>query len=265
MNTQPLTDEQLPSTVFAPHAWQGVSSKYAYVNTGDVVHALAEVGLRPYLAKVSRTRIESKRGYTKHMLRFRQDNAVALPGGIFPEVVIINSHDTGSSFRASLGLYRLICKNGMVAQYGVADAYRGIHLALSIEHVLEGVKRITEQFPRLAETVHGMQAKTLGHAQREAFAKASALLRWNADAMPFDATMLLATRREEDVEPTIWNVFNTVQENLLQGQRIRTYGPSFTGYRRVTRSTRAVGSIDVDMKLNAGLWEIASQFATATA
>jgi hypothetical protein len=245
--------------VFAEHAWQGVSDRYAFVNTGDVVHALAEVGLRPYLAKVSSVRLESKIGYSKHMIRFRHENAVALPGDIFPEVVIINSHDTGSSFRADLGLYRLICRNGMVANYGSMAAYRGIHVALSIEAVMAGVQRIIGLFPRVAEDVHKMQTTQLGFAQREAFANAALALRWNTDKAPLEATQLLATRREEDMAPSVWNVYNTVQENLLTGQSYR----HATSWRR--RHTREVKSIDVDMQLNSGLWEIASQFAHATA
>jgi hypothetical protein len=250
--------------VFAEHAWPGVSNRYAYVNTGKVVHALADIGLRPYLCKASSTRIDEKRGFTKHMLRFRADNAQPLAGGVYPEVVIVNSHDTGSSFRADLGLYRLICKNGLIANYGTIAAYRGIHIELSIEAVLAGVRRITEQFPRLAETVQRMQIQTLGEGQREAFAQAAALLRWDVDKLPFASSMLLRTRRSEDEAPTLWNVYNTIQENLLTGQHFSRYGRFYnpgTG----PRSTRAVGSIDVDMKLNGGLWAIASQFATATA
>jgi hypothetical protein len=264
-SVRPLADSELPSTVFAQHAWQGVSGRYSFINTGDVVHALAQEGIRPYMCKTSVARIESKRGYTKHMLRFRKDGALPLVGGVFPEVVIVNSHDTGSAFGADLGLYRLICKNGMVAQFGNMARYRGIHVSLSIDAVLEAVHSIMAQFPRVAETVQIMQTKTLGQTQREHFAYAAAMLRWESDKMPFNSTMLLSTRREEDQEPTLWNVFNTIQENLLTGQRIRTYGPSHYGYRRVTRSTRAVRSIDMDMKLNNGLWEIASKFATATA
>ena len=260
---RPLADSELPLSVHAHHAWSGVSEKYAHVDTLDVVHALANVGIHPYLAKSSRTKLVSKVGYTKHMLRFRQDNQQPLAGGIYPEVVIVNSHDRGSSFRADLGLYRLICKNGLVANYGTLAAYRGIHVALRIEDVLAGVQNIIAQFPRVVSVIEAMQRKTLNAEQRTAFAQAAALLRWDSDKLPFESSVLLTTRREEDSEPTIWNVFNAVQENLTQGQRIRTYGPSFSGYRRVTRSTRAVGSIDVDMKINSGLWSLASELVNS--
>ena len=258
IQTKPMTDAELPTTCFAAHAWQGVSKKYSFVNTGDVVHAMAEIGLKPYLCKVSRTRLEEKRGYTKHMLRFRQEGALPLAGGVFPEVVIVNSHDTGSSFRAELGLYRLICKNGMVAQFANWGEYRGIHTGLSIENVLAGVQTIVKQFPILDAAVRSMQNQHMNESQRENFAQAAALLRWDTEKMPFAPNMLLATRREEDVEPTVWNVFNTVQENLLQGQYARSYSQ---GYRTVRRHTRAVGSIDVDLQLNRGLWSLAAAYA----
>jgi hypothetical protein len=252
---RPLVDSELPRTVFAPHAWQGVSDKYAFVNTGDIVHALAERNIRPYLAKVSHARTDSRIGYTKHMLRFREDGAVALPGGVYPEIVITNSHDTGSAFIAELGLYRLICKNGLVASYGDFARYRGIHKVLSIESVLDGVCSIVHQFPMLADTVQRMQTLQLEQAKREAFAEAASLLRWDADKAPFAPAVLLRTRRTEDEAPTVWNTFNVIQENLLQGQSMR--------FSRFGRSTRAVRSIDVDLQLNKGLWELASHYANA--
>lgn len=258
---RPLLDSELPSSVFAERPWEGVSSKYNFVSTGEVVRALATVGVRPYLAKSSRTRIDSKRGYTKHMLRFRQDGAVPLAGEVYPELVIVNSHDTGSSFRVDLGLYRLICKNGLVSNYGIADSFRGRHVGIVIEDILAGVDRITKEFPRLADTVQRMQTKSLTEYQRECFAREAAILRWERDKVPFESSMLLVTRRYDDEAPTVWNVFNTIQENLLTGQRVRTFGPSFRGYRTRTVSTRAVGSIDVDMKLNSGLWKLATEYA----
>jgi hypothetical protein len=258
---RPLADNELPASVWAEKPWGGVSSKYTFVSTSEVVKALAVEGIRPYLAKSSRTRNESKWGYTKHMLRFRQDGAEPLPGGVYPEIIIINSHDTGSSYIGELGLYRLICKNGMVANYGTFAKYRGVHMGLSLENVIAGVFGIMAQFPRVADSVKAMQAHTLDASQRIAFAEQAARLRWNSDKLPIEPTVLLTTRREEDIDPTVWNVFNTVQENLITGQSIRTYGPSFSGYRRVTRSTRAIGSIDADLKINTGLWELASSFA----
>jgi Domain of unknown function (DUF932) len=258
---RPLADSELPSTVRAIAPWQGVSNRYAFVNTMDIVHALAEVGLRPYMAKVSHARLETKIGYTKHMLRFRQEGGLSIPGGIYPEVWIINSHDTGAAFQGGLGLYRLICKNGLVANYGTMSAFRGIHVALGLSEVVEGVQRIIGQFPRLAEDVQAMQTTQLGQTQREAFANAALALRWDSDKAPLEAIQLLATRRPEDVQPTVWNVYNTIQENLLTGQAYRVS----RDWRRVTRHTRAINSIDVDMKLNGGLWEMASRFAHATA
>lgn len=261
---RPLSNSELPSSVFAERAWTGVSSKYAFVSTGDVVNALAREGIRPYLAKASHTRIESKYGYTKHLLRFRQDGSAALDGGVYPEIVVVNSHDRGSSFHVDLGLYRLICKNGLVAQYGNYAGYRGRHVALSIEGVLKGVKSVVSQFPRLTDTVHKMQASEMNQWQRERFAQQAALLRWDINHLPLDPTLLLSTRRYEDGKPTLWNVYNTIQENLLTGQRVRSYGPSQRGFRVRHQATRAVGSIDVDMKINKGLWAIASEFAGET-
>lgn len=260
---RPLENAELPSTVFATMPWIGTTPKYTFVPTSAIVSSLAEVGLMPYLATVTKTRIDSKQGLTKHLLRFRQVNSPMLPGGIYPEVVIVNSHDTGSCFSASLGLFRLICKNGMVADYGNFESYRGRHVGITLEAIMLGVNRVVNQFPRLADTVQKMQTVTLNENARMSFAHRASTLRWNESKAPLDATMLLNTRRQEDEEPTLWNVFNTVQENMLQGQCVRTVGPG-RGWRRhiiSTRSTRAIQSIDTQMELNKGLWNLAAEYA----
>jgi hypothetical protein len=56
----------------------------------------------------------------------------------------------------------------------------------------------------------------------------------------------------------LWTTFNVIQENLIQGQHIsrraRVVNRSF-------HSTRAVASIDSNLSINRGLWEIAETFA----
>jgi len=258
---QPMTAEQLPASVYATEPWQGVGHTYKFLPTIEVVRALGDNGIHPYLAKATKTRIDGKRGYTKHMLRFRAENAVAMPGEVFPEIVLTNAHDTASSFRIDLGLFRLVCMNGLVTSYGMASRYRVRHVGSTVEDVLENVRLAMGEFPRLGDTVLNMQAKLLNEQARQSFAHAASLLRWDSDKAPFEASLLLITRRPEDEEPTLWNVYNTVQENLLTGQRIRTFGPSFRGYRTRTQTTREVQSIDKSMDLNNGLWKLANEYA----
>lgn len=60
-------------------------------------------------------------------------------------------------------------------------------------------------------------------------------------------------RRAADVRDDLWTVFNTVQENTIQGGLI---GRTATGGRR---KTRPVEGIDQNIKLNRALWTLAEE------
>lgn len=259
ISNNPLDSVVLSSvpSIHAEHAWSGVSDKYSFLSTAKVIEALGAEGIQPYSVRTSSTRIEGKQGYTKHMMRFRQPSTdKPIVGGVHPEIVLTNSHDRASSFIVELGLYRLVCSNGMVVSSGVFDAYRVRHVVGShIDEVLQAVNSIVGQFPQVEDSVRRMQGIQLTGTQREHMAQLAMGLRWDAAKSPFEPARLLSTRRYADQGTDLWSTYNVVQENLTQGQR-RNYGLG-------SRATRAITSIDVDLKLNRGLWALAESYATA--
>ena len=76
-------------------------------------------------------------------------------------------------------------------------------------------------------------------------------LRWEKDKSPFSYDRLLSTRRQEDVAPTLWTVYNRVQENLLKGMPSDRYAPA----------SRAVTGLDAGADINRQLWALAETFA----
>jgi len=258
-----LSNSQLPTSVNAVGAWGGVSDKYSFLSTASMVEALGARGIHPYSVKESRTRIDSKVGFTKHMLRFRPDGIPKIVGGVHPEVVITNAHDTQSAFAIELGLFRLVCSNGMVVSAGVFESFRVRHVGASIDNVLEATYRIIDQFPQVESTVQRMQGIQLTDGQRETMAQLAMGLRWDADKVPFQAARLLSTRRTSDEGKDLWTTYNVIQENLLRGQSISRWGRVRHATGSYDRSTRAVQGIDSDLTLNRGLWQIAEQYATA--
>src|SRR5438270_9258802 len=123
---QTMTIEQIrrsAPSVFAERPWDTMSAKYRFFPTVHVVEGLMQHGFLPVRAQQSRTRIEGKGDFTKHLLRFRHasmaDSAVS---STVPEIVLINSHDGSSAYHLSLGLYRVVCLNGLVVKSaGIED------------------------------------------------------------------------------------------------------------------------------------------------
>jgi hypothetical protein len=93
---------------------------------------------------------------------------------------------------------------------------------------------------------------------REAFAREALVLRHgSAEESGYLPTQLLHSRRAADVGADLWRTYNTVQENLLGGGLLRR-----TPTGRLTRSRR-ITAIREDVRLNAGLWNLATTYLAA--
>ena len=60
----------------------------------------------------SRSRVEGKADFAKHMIRLRHAAQVNAKGEA-NEIILINSHDGASSYQMLAGMFRFVCCNGM--------------------------------------------------------------------------------------------------------------------------------------------------------
>ena len=235
-----------------------LSHIYKFIPTTDVIDILGEQGWLPTQAVQTRTRKghESKSPYKKHMLRFRNENnndISKIIGDTHPEILLTNSHDGSSSFKFHVGLFRLVCSNGLVIADQTFDEFRVMHKGFQKEDILKVVEMSTEKIPMVVGRVQDMMSKELNTSQQYDFAKMVADTRWGEDKM-IDVNQMLKIRREEDAGNDLWSVFNRVQENLLQGG-ILTITPKDNGKVRRSRS-RAIRSIDQNLEVNKMLWSL---------
>jgi len=96
-----------------------LSHIYKFIPTTEVMDVLAENNWLPTQVLQSTTRSggAAKIPYKKHIIRFRNSENDALAaelGDTFPEIVLTNSHNGTSSFKFHVGLFRLVCSNGLV-------------------------------------------------------------------------------------------------------------------------------------------------------
>jgi hypothetical protein len=59
-------------SILAASPWERMRHRYRMVPTIEVVGMLAERGFRPVLAKQSRSQVEGKEDFTRHLVRFRR-------------------------------------------------------------------------------------------------------------------------------------------------------------------------------------------------
>ena len=59
-------------------------------------------------------RKEARRGFQKHLIRFRRAEQMQTLDEWNVELVLLNSHDTGCAYQLHAGIFRRICSNGLV-------------------------------------------------------------------------------------------------------------------------------------------------------
>jgi hypothetical protein len=239
-------------SVFATQPWSGTSDRYTFVSTSDIVENLRREGLVPVSARQSRTSNLDKKGFMRHELRFVAENTLETRqvGDTFSQVVLTNSHDTGSAFAIDAGLFRLVCSNGMAVPDGIAQSVRVRHSG-RLDDVIEGVFSVVEASRELPQLIEEYSSIMLPRPAQLAFATAALELR--ESSLPLEPEQLLGVRRWDDKKDDLWTVTNRIQENLTKGG-LRSR--SSTGRRA---STRAVTDIAGDLKLNKAIFVLAEQ------
>jgi len=247
--------------VFAEHAMEGVSDRYSFIPTSQVVDGMRNAGWLPVNVQAKRALADDRKGFQKHVIRFQQANSeMTKVGDSRFELVLTNSHDRSSGYQLHAGLFRLVCSNGLVVGAGTVGQVNLRHNGLDVDQVVAASFRIAERLPVMGERVGAFQARQMTDAERQAFAEKALALRYEAGEAPIKAQALLNPRRYDDRGTDLWRTFNTVQENLTQGKQ-HGYRPddSRRGFRRV--STRAVTSISEDLRINKELWTLAESFS----
>ena len=261
MNTY-MTDEQIQRvapSAFAGQAYAKQSDRYAFVPTSAVIDGMRSAGFFPVKAMQSRTRIAGKAPFTKHLIRFRSsDQAAITVGDSLMETVLINSHDGTSSYNLSMGVFRLVCENGMVVG-DVFESVRVRHVGSIIERIIESSTEMLKNAPRLAESINVWRTITLAPQEQLLLAEGAHSLAFEPDtnmAASVTPDKLLTVRRHADAGSDLWSTFNRVQENVMRGG---LRGNRLPGVNRIR--SREVKGIDRNTGLNKALWTLSAEMA----
>jgi len=255
----PLAEDQMrhaAPSIFAAGKHVSRSERYTYIPTIEVLRGLRKEGFEPFMVAQSKSRIEGKTEFTKHMIRMRHAEQVNTRPEA-NEIILINSHDGASSYQLLSGVFRFVCCNGLVVGT-VSNDIRIPHKGNIQGEVIEGAFRVLEDFEAVDASTEGMKALDLKPDEERAFATAALALRYGEQtdgqsSAPITVDQLTEARRFEDVGHSLWLSMNRVQSNMMQGGQP---GRSAQGRRM---HTRPVGSIDRTITLNRALWVLAEE------
>ena len=239
----------------------GLSKHYSFVPTSSVINDLRSMGWEVVDAKQVKARKKSTRGYQKHMVTFEHPDYRVEGAEEFPQLLLTNSHDGGNAFQLSAGIFRLVCSNGLVIKSEDYGSARLVHKGYSFEAVQKLVNEFAETIDGTLSKITEMKKVELTKEQQIEFAKQAALLRFTAKsynenniADVVDIDDLLNVERKEDAGNGLWEVFNRVQESLVNGKYNYAMNGKVNAADAKTRKARPIKnfkqSIDVNKKLS---------------
>ncbi len=265
---EPLTNEQLQQvapSIFAGQAHDSRSGRYTFVPTLSVIDGLREAGFAPVAVSQSLSRIAGTELFTKHEIRFRSiGESLVQVGDTAVEAVLVNSHDGTSTYRISLGAYRLACLNGMIVSERLAESVTIRHSGNVIDRIVQETTKLIELAPVVVNAIKTWKQIELTAPEQNLLAQSALALRFEDNA-PITADKLLQPRRSADSGNDLWTVFNKVQEGIVRGgfKYVTPASNDENGnYIPSRRSrTREVKGIDQNSRLNRELWSLAEGMA----
>ncbi|MFC7067894.1 DUF932 domain-containing protein [Brucella rhizosphaerae] len=252
-------------SIFAVTAHESRSERFKAIPTIDLLRALTKEGFVPVGAKQSRSRIEGKAEFTKHLIRLRRidDGKSYSVGDNVCEILLKNANDGTSAYELMAGLFRIRCLNSLVAQVGTLEAIKVRHSGDVAGKVIEGTYTVLNEAEKVLAAPQDWSGIKLNCEEQAIFANAAHMLRFgDADgetSTSIKPEQLLIPRRYDDKANDLWTTFNVIQENTIKGGLRGVSRDEFGRPRRA--KSRAVNGIDQDIKLNKALWTLSQRMA----
>lgn len=253
MNTN--NSENYPS-IFAEGPSPLVSNKYQFIRTSDVLESLSSLGWNPRQMSEVKARKPHTKGFQKHLIRLSNPEFKTVNvGDEVPELVLTNSHNGKNSFSFRIGIYRLVCSNGLVIPTEEFTNITVKHVGNMASQIQEVIQKMSGSFSSIYSDINKMKSRKMSAREMSAFAKAAANLRSTtlSERISSNIEEVISPRRKEDEGEDLWKVYNRAQENLMNGNfETRT--------KKGSRRGTSIKSIDKGIKINEDLWSLAKSY-----
>ena len=241
-----------------------VSKKYLFVNTETVIDDLGKLGWLPVQAAQRKSRGNGTI-FSKHMVSF-QNPDIKITGkdgdDSFPRIIMTNSHDGMQAFKFSVGIYRLVCSNGLVVADEQFSDFKIKHKGYTFAELRDVVTTAVKDLPNKVEVLNEMKSRILTQEEKNKLALDAMLVRAGieigskkAKKFVYDEETIediLEPKRDEDKGDDLWRVFNVVQEKITQGE----FSAALKGAK--VRKVRKIKSFEKDLKVNKDLFQLAT-------
>lgn len=231
-----------------------VSNKYSFISTYKVIESLGKLGWQPHIYKQQKTKVDPS--HTKHMVRLIHEDNInnrAAKKDI-PEIVVLNSHNCKSSFKAMMGVYRFVCTNGLIIADSELFSFNQKHINVEEKDVINIVKTATIKSAEAEEEIENFKNTILTESQSK---EAAELVQENLFPGNYDPSLLLQIKRDEDNRRDLYTVINRIQEWIIKGG-IVVNSKTSVGNRRQLK--KPINNIKREIEINNKLWAMMTYF-----
>lgn len=232
------------------------SPKYQFTPTFEVIEHMQDMGYLLTGVKQSKSGVDLRKNWGIHITRFQHpDLYIKNSQGEVearPEVVLINSHDGTRPIQFEMGLFRLVCENGLVIKDKDMGSFRERHTKYTFSELKDLMDQKVSGLTEVVGKINHWSGIEMTDKQRFNFAVEALALRMGTDRQPeqYEIMDILNPKRKADEGNTLWNTFNILQENLVKG-----------GFQLNNRQARAIKNPIEDFNINQGLWSLADSYA----
>jgi hypothetical protein len=250
-NSSPLVFADAPTN-------PDVSNKYLFVNTETIIDDLDKLGWLPVQAAQRASRKTEGTIFSKHMVAFQNPNIkITSEDGddAYPRILLTNSHDGMQAFKFSVGIFRMVCSNGLVVADEQFSDFKIKHKGYTFGELRNVVKQAVEDLPNRVQVMNDMKDRILTEDEKRKLALDAMLIRAGVKELQYDEetiTDILDPKRDADKGDDLWRVFNVIQEKITQGD----FHAALTGAK--VRKVRKIKSFEKDMKVNKELFKLAT-------
>jgi hypothetical protein len=241
-----------------------VTDKYLFVNTETIIDDLAKLGWKPVTAAMRKNRGKDTI-FSKHMVSFQNpDIMIKSTDGddSFPRIIMTNSHDGLQAFKFSVGIFRLVCSNGLVIADEKFSDFKIRHKGYTFSELRDVVAQAVKDLPNKVEVLNKMKNKILTQDEKQKLALDAMLIRAGitpdsnkAKDFEYDSETIqdiLVAKRKEDIGDNLWTVFNVIQEKIIRGE----FHAALKGAK--VRKVRKIKSFEKDLEVNKQLFKLAT-------
>lgn len=243
-----------------------VSDKYVLANTATVISDMERLGWEVVEAKQRKAHKDSSGRFSFHMIVFQNPQLritkTTEEGEVidcYPRLILTNSHDGLNCFKFMVGLFRLVCSNGLIIATDEFIDLKIRHIYYNFDELRNVLEEAIQQVAFKVERMTLAAGKVLTVEERYELATRAIAIRKGCKENEVHLSQetldeILTPLRKEDEGNSLWNTFNVIQEKIVKG------GFSMENAKGKVQKVRKITSFVKDLDVNTQLWRAMEEF-----